>query len=58
MVDRITALIGVVLFASYLLYISFTIRTGATPLIIIALGVTVLVVLDAWRGAFRRDGGG
>ncbi|HET6468049.1 MAG TPA: hypothetical protein VFG43_06695 [Geminicoccaceae bacterium] len=57
MVDRLCAVIGLVMFASYLLYISFAIRTGAGPLIVIALLVTALVALDAWREGFRRRDG-
>lgn len=52
---RIAGLVGVGLFAAYVLYIAFSIRTGATPIILIGLGVTAIVAYDCWQGAFRGD---
>jgi hypothetical protein len=52
---RIAGLVGLGLFAAYVLYIALAIRTGATPIIIIGLGVTAIVAYDCWRGALRGD---
>jgi uncharacterized membrane protein len=53
MANRIAAVIGVALFVAYVLAIVLTIRTGAGPLIVIALLVAAMVLIDAWQGAIR-----
>jgi uncharacterized membrane protein len=53
MANRIAAVIGVALFLAYVLMIVLTIRTGAAPLIVIALLVAAMVLVDAWQGGLR-----
>lgn len=51
--QRVAAIIGLLLLASYVLFIAFKIRTGAGPLIAICLAVIAMACVDAWQGALR-----
>ncbi|HMR33874.1 MAG TPA: hypothetical protein PKA13_08680 [Geminicoccaceae bacterium] len=51
--NRIAAVIGIVLFAAYVLFIALKIRSGAGPLIGIGVAVIAMAILDAWQSAFR-----
>lgn len=56
--NRLAAVIGIALFAAYVLFIPFKIRSGAAPLIAISFAVVAMAILDAWQSAFRNGGRG
>jgi hypothetical protein len=48
---KLAALIGLVLMATYVMFLGISIR--ATPLIVIGVAVVIMAAVDAWRVAFR-----
>lgn len=50
MVEKLAAVIGVALMATYVLFLGVSIK--ATPLIIIGVVVVIMAAVDAWQGAF------
>ena len=51
MVEKLTAVIGLLMMAVFVLFLSF--KIGALPLIIIAVAVVVMATVDVWQGAFK-----